>query len=108
MLIKKHPTQIFKSNCFLDLPENIFLSCLESDRLYLYEVEIWNRVLSWGIKQIPRKLDKSKVKDWTVEDFMELEEILRNCVPLIRFHHIKSNDFYSFVMPFQPIIPGLL
>jgi hypothetical protein len=80
---------------------------LESDRLNFYEIEIWNRVLNWGIKQIPGKLDKFKVEDWTTEDFTELEEKLKNCVPLIRFHHIKSEDFCKFVIPFQPIISGL-
>jgi hypothetical protein len=106
VLVKNYSTQIFNSHYFLELPENIVVSCLENDNLNLYEIEIWNKVLDWGIKQISRKLNKRKMNDWIMEDFMELEEKLKNCIPLIRFHHINSKDFYNSVVPFQPIIPG--
>jgi len=105
MLIEKHPTEIFNSHYFLELPEKILLSCLKSDDLHLYEIEIWVKVLDWGMK---RKLNKHKVEDWAIEDFTELEMKLKNCIPLIRFYHIKSGDFYNEVIPFQPIIPVLL
>lgn len=82
------------------------MSCLENDNLNLYEIDIWNNVLDWGIKQISKKLDKHKLEDWSTEDFMELEEKLKKCIPLIRFHHINSKDFYNAVVPFQPILPG--
>lgn len=106
VLVRNYPTRIFNSQYFFELPEDIIILCLESDNLNLYEVEIWNNVLNWGIKQIPRKLNKRKIEDWTTEDFMELEEKLKNCTPLIRFHHINSKDFYNAIVPFQSVIPG--
>ncbi|CAG8645872.1 6502_t:CDS:2, partial [Acaulospora morrowiae] len=42
---------------------------------------------------------------WNNEDFLELERILHNCIPLIRFFHISSNDFYDKIWPFQKILP---
>ncbi|CAG8522773.1 1833_t:CDS:10 [Funneliformis caledonium] len=107
MLIENHPTEIFNSHYFLELPEEILLSCLRNDNLHLYEIEIWEKVLEWGINQIPRKLNRFKVEDWEVEDFIELEMKLKKCIPLIRFYHIKSGILYNDVIPFQPIIPGL-
>ncbi|CAG8775663.1 32437_t:CDS:2, partial [Gigaspora margarita] len=43
--------------------------------------------------------------NWTNEDFMELERILHNCIPLIRFFQISSSDFYDKVWPFNKILP---
>ncbi|GBC17287.2 phospholipase D/nuclease [Rhizophagus irregularis DAOM 181602=DAOM 197198] len=106
ILVRNYSTRIFNSQYFIELPENIVISCLENDNLNLYEIDIWNNVLDWGIKQISKKLDKHKLENWSTEDFMELEEKLKKCIPLIRFHHINSKDFYNAVVPFQPIIPG--
>ncbi|CAI2162747.1 12540_t:CDS:10 [Funneliformis geosporum] len=105
MLVEKHPTEIFQSHNFLELPEEILLSCLKNDYLHLYEIEIWEKVLDWGINQIPRKLNRCNVEEWEAEDFIELEMKLKNCMPLIRFYHIKSGILYNEVIPFQPIIP---
>ncbi|RIA86534.1 hypothetical protein C1645_327983 [Glomus cerebriforme] len=108
MIVEKYPSQIFDSHYFFELPEDILLSCLENDDLNFYEIDIWNRVLKWGIEQMPRKLNKRKMEDWMIEDFLELEEKLKNCIQLIRFHHIQSKDFYKDVIPFQPIIPDTI
>ncbi|CAG8710908.1 16477_t:CDS:1 [Acaulospora colombiana] len=45
------------------------------------------------------------LSNWSNEDFMELERILHNCIPLIRFFQISSSDFYDKVWPFQKILP---
>ncbi|CAG8706518.1 17296_t:CDS:2, partial [Dentiscutata erythropus] len=47
----------------------------------------------------------SEIANWTNEDFMELERILHNCIPLIRFFQISSSEFYDKVWPFNKILP---
>ena len=42
---------------------------------------------------------------WTNKNHKDLENILRNLVPLIRFLDISSDDFYDKVHPYERIIP---
>ncbi|CAG8642590.1 16018_t:CDS:1 [Acaulospora morrowiae] len=42
--------------------------------------------------------------DWTSSDFEELGNILKPCIPLIRFEHISPDDFVLKVEPFRKIL----
>src|SRR5437763_13235073 len=51
---------------------------------------------------------ESDLKNFSSEDFSNLEESLRNLLPFIRFFHISSKDFYYKVWPFELILPKKL
>src|ERR1044072_8820555 len=43
---------------------------------------------------------------WTNKDYEDLENTLRDFIPLIRFSEISSNDFYDKIHPYKRIIPN--
>ncbi|RHZ49015.1 hypothetical protein Glove_535g25 [Diversispora epigaea] len=49
-------------------------------------------------------VETNKTSNWTDQEFLELEKILHNCIPLIRFISITSSDFYDKVWPYHKII----
>ena len=99
------PEAIFKSNDFHSLKKSLLLSILKRDDLDMKEAEIFEHVIQWGIAQttLPKEL-----KQWRDEHFQTLQNTLQECLPLIRFYHISSIDFYHKVKPFARILPGTL
>jgi len=71
------------------------------------EIEIWDHVLRWGLAQHPEIQDKDMSK-WSADEYDGLERTLKNCMPLIDFAHVSSNDFYDKVWPFQAMLPKTL
>jgi len=69
------------------------------------EAEIFENVIRWGIAQTT--LSK-ELKQWQDEHFQTLQNTLQECLPLIRFYHISSVDFYHEVKPFSRILPANL
>ncbi|CAJ0884566.1 418_t:CDS:2, partial [Entrophospora sp. SA101] len=45
------------------------------------------------------------ISNWDKKEFMELERLLHNCIPLIRFFQITANDFHDNILPFSQILP---
>ncbi|CAG8608339.1 7276_t:CDS:2 [Ambispora gerdemannii] len=45
------------------------------------------------------------VSNWTLEGFAALEKTLHQCIPLIRYSDISSNDYFEKVRPYRKIIP---
>ncbi|KAG9296742.1 hypothetical protein G9A89_001374 [Geosiphon pyriformis] len=101
--ISDDPNCLFSSEDFGSIDLKLLISLLERDNLLLEEIDIWKHVIKWGIAQnssLPDDFSK-----WSADDFLTLKASLHDCIPLIRFEHIKPADFYLHLRPFQQIIP---
>jgi len=128
--ICKNPLLVFESKDFPSFEEALLLPLLSRDDLQTDEIDIWDHLVQWGLTQMHTSTSISsasslttvsssnnsnatinvnhtisEIANWTNEDFMELERILHNCIPLIRFFQISSSDFYDKVWPFNKILP---
>ncbi|KAF0528901.1 kelch-like protein 17 [Gigaspora margarita] len=81
----------------------VLISLLKRDDFSVEEIDIWNFVINWGIKQTPSILERD-ISKWTFEDFTLLGTTLRNLIPFIRLYQITSKDFYHRVWPFEKIL----
>src|SRR5439155_4688379 len=97
------PETVFESDNFTAIKENALISLLKRNNLNMDEIDIWKYVIKWGIAQIPSL--QSDFNTWSHEDFTAFEKAIQQCIPLIRFFHITSIDFYDYVKPFACILP---
>ncbi|CAG8448805.1 12558_t:CDS:2 [Acaulospora colombiana] len=102
-MICQDPYWLFDSEHFYTLEESIFVALLKRDDLLMEEIEIWNHLIMWGIAQNPH-IDRD-VDSWTLEDHESLRCTVEQCIPLIRYFHIDSADYYDKVRPFDRIFP---
>ncbi|RHZ86338.1 hypothetical protein Glove_52g30 [Diversispora epigaea] len=101
-IIAKHPNLIFESGDFTSLQETALVSILKRDDLQFEEIKIWDYIIKWGIAQnptLPNNLEK-----WSNENFKALKITLQQCLPLIRYFHISSQDIWNKVKPYERIL----
>ncbi|CAG8619084.1 12117_t:CDS:2 [Funneliformis caledonium] len=53
-------------------------------------------------------LDVDNISRWTLNHFKELEGLLPDLIPLIRWFQISSKDFWRKVSQFEQILPKQL
>ncbi|CAG8584135.1 2467_t:CDS:2 [Paraglomus occultum] len=97
------PSLLFESEHFLSLDSSILVALLQRDDLRLEEVDVWEYLLRWGRGQVNRLMDE--VSKWSAEEFTELEDVLRPCIPLVRFFHIPPGEFRQKVWPYKAVLP---
>ncbi|CAB4442823.1 unnamed protein product [Rhizophagus irregularis] len=102
-LITKKPNKIFKSPSFSSTPEKLLVSLIQSDNLQMNEIQVWEHVLKWGLAQSPEL--PSDPTNFSKEDFKTLKNNMRQCIPLIRFHNLSSEEFSNKVLPYRKILP---
>ncbi|CAG8619971.1 6335_t:CDS:2 [Paraglomus occultum] len=105
-LIREEPGAIFTSSDFHSLDRGTLVSLLKRDDLALEEVEIWNRLIKWGIAQ--NQILAKDVSCWCPEDFVVLQNTLKDCVEHVRFLNMSSEEFAIHVLPYESIIPRQL
>ncbi|RHZ67596.1 hypothetical protein Glove_300g6 [Diversispora epigaea] len=101
-IIVKYPNLIFESEDFKSLQETALVSILQRDDLKVEEIKIWDYVIKWGIAQNPTLPTNSE--EWSNENFEALKIILQQCLPLIRYFHISSEDIWEKVKPYEKIL----
>ncbi|GES92272.1 BTB/POZ protein [Rhizophagus clarus] len=102
-LISKEPDKIFKSPNFSSIPENLLISLIQNDYLQMSEVQIWERVIKWGITQNPElPLD---LTNYSKNDFKTLKNTLQQCIPFVRFYNLSSKEFTDQVLPYRKLLP---
>ncbi|RHZ46427.1 hypothetical protein Glove_621g4 [Diversispora epigaea] len=101
-IIAKYPKLIFESEDFTSLQETALVFILKRNDLQVEEIKIWDYVIKWGIVQNPTLHADSK--EWSNENFKALEITLRQCLPLIRYFHISSEDIWEKVKPYKKIL----
>ncbi|CAI2169194.1 16862_t:CDS:1 [Funneliformis geosporum] len=95
---------LFNSDEFYTLPEIHVISLLQRDDIEMAEIEIWNQLITWGVKNTLPTSTK-RLSRWDEEDYEALREKLKNCVSWIRFFQIKPQEFAEFVWPYKQILP---
>ncbi|KAG9284965.1 hypothetical protein G9A89_009775 [Geosiphon pyriformis] len=101
---EKRPEIIFRSKDFRRLQKRILLRLLKQKNPTIPQVEIWERLIHWGIYQSPN-LQHLDMESWSSTHWSDLKRIIRDCVPLIRFYKISAHDFYEKVIPFEKALP---
>ena len=95
------PERVFKSDSFTTIKENVLISLLKRDDIEMEEIDIWKSVIKWGIAQNPSL--QSDLSTWSHEDFATFGQTIQQCIPLVRFFHLTSVEFYHHVKPFAPM-----
>ncbi|CAG8579757.1 6121_t:CDS:2, partial [Ambispora gerdemannii] len=101
---REEPHMFFESGDFLSLKEHELVSLLKYDNLAMDEIEVWNSIIKWGTKNT-LNLSDQPISKWTPKNFAALEETLHQCIPLIRYSDISSNDYFEKVIPYEQILP---
>ena len=100
----RKPKVIFESNEFLEMEEDHLIRLLKCDDLELEELEIWEYLIKWGVENTDSILSDDLTK-WTPMDFTELEKILHNCIPHIRFFQMSPEQYEMVKTKFKNILP---
>ncbi|RGB24677.1 hypothetical protein C1646_803797 [Rhizophagus diaphanus] len=98
------PQQIFTSNNYQLLDEDILYDLIKRDDLNVKEIDIFDFLIKWGIEQIP-SLGSDKHR-WSNSNYETLKETLNQLIPHIRFVEISAADYFVKVRPYKAIIPN--
>jgi hypothetical protein len=88
------------------LKAHIMEIILKEDNLYLEEIIVWDNLIKWCHAQHP-DIPQDSTK-WNEEQITIMERVINRFVPLIRFYHISSNDFFYKVLPYKKLLPKKL
>ncbi|PKK71075.1 hypothetical protein RhiirC2_778850 [Rhizophagus irregularis] len=102
-LITENARILFEAKDFNSVSENVLVSVLQRDDLGLQEVEIWNKVIQWGIANTSNL--KGNVTSWNKEDFMFLERTMHRVIPLLRLFQMSPADYCHKVRPYKQLFP---
>ncbi|CAG8578184.1 1386_t:CDS:2 [Funneliformis mosseae] len=101
--ICENPSILFKSPQFTSFESNILLGLLQRNELNLYEVELWDYIIHWGIKQNPNiPVDPSS---WSRCDIIAVKSSIEEYLPYIRFCNMTQSEFQRYVWPYRTLIP---
>ncbi|RIA94672.1 hypothetical protein C1645_864298 [Glomus cerebriforme] len=101
-MINSKPDILFYSQDFIKMDKALLTNLLKLDNLVMSEIEIWRKMIYWGIEN--SKISKTLISNWDEEDFKELKTILDQSITFIRFNDISANDFYFEVLPYEKIL----
>ncbi|UZO14649.1 uncharacterized protein OCT59_006101 [Rhizophagus irregularis] len=108
-LICLDPKPFITSKEFLSLDKDILYDLLERSDLQIEEIDAWDYLIKWGIKQTPSLKSKNgDIIKWNNKNYEELKELkktLNEFIPLIRFTKIPPADYFDKVRPYKMIIP---
>ncbi|GET65010.1 hypothetical protein GLOIN_2v1782772 [Rhizophagus irregularis DAOM 181602=DAOM 197198] len=101
-IMANSPEQVFSSLDFTSLPEKSLVSLIERNDLKMKEIEVWERVLKWGLAQNPTIV--SDPDTWKDDDFKIMKNTLQHCTPLVRFFSLSPKDFLFKVRPYKKLL----
>jgi hypothetical protein len=101
-LTSEEPEKIFESPNFSSIPEKLLITVIKSDNIQMEEIQVWEHVLRWGLAQNPEL--PSDPTNFSKEDFDNLKNSLKNCIPYIKFHNLSSDEFSEKVLPYRKIL----
>ncbi|GBB89889.1 hypothetical protein RclHR1_16720001 [Rhizophagus clarus] len=105
--ICKNPKILFESPKFTSLDKDLIILFLKSNELEMEEIEIWEFILKWALTRMSTQRSVDNLSQWTSNNFEELEKILVDLIPHIRWFQIPSKLFWRKVNQFEPIFPKL-
>ncbi|GES96336.1 BTB/POZ protein [Rhizophagus clarus] len=102
-LMSKEPEKIFNSIDFDSISEKCLITLIKQDDIQLDDIQIWERVVKWGIAQNPEL--PSDPLNYSKYDFNILKNTLQQFIPFIKFYNLSSEEFLNNVYPYKKIIP---
>ncbi|GET03215.1 carbohydrate-binding module family 13 protein [Rhizophagus clarus] len=102
-LMSNEPEKIFNSIDFTSLSEKILISLIQHDNFQMKYIQVWEKVLKWGIAQNPGL--SSDPSSYSKDDFNILKDTLQQCIPFIKFYNLTPKEFVESVYPYKKIIP---
>ncbi|GBC21534.2 BTB/POZ protein [Rhizophagus irregularis DAOM 181602=DAOM 197198] len=78
--------------------KKLLVSLIQNKNAQMREVQIWEHVIKWGLAQNPKL--PSNTKEFTKDQFINLENALQHIIPLIKFREMNSKEFSKKVKPF--------
>ncbi|GBC12364.2 BTB/POZ protein [Rhizophagus irregularis DAOM 181602=DAOM 197198] len=102
-IISKEPEKIFNSIDFVSISEKCLISLIKHNNIQMDDIKVWDHVLKWGIAQSSEL--SSDLSSYTKDDFNTLKDILKQCIPFIKFYDLTSKEFLDKVYPYKKIIP---
>ncbi|EXX63991.1 hypothetical protein RirG_147100 [Rhizophagus irregularis DAOM 197198w] len=106
--ICKNPKTLFESPKFTSLEKDLIILFLKNNELEMEEIEIWEFVLKWALERMSTQHNVDDLSQWTSSNFEELEKILHDLIPHIRWFQIPAKVFWRKVNQFEPIFPKQL
>lgn len=99
--IRTHATAVFESKAFERLDEKQLIALLKDDNLMICEADVFKAVRRWAA----RKCANSGALPVTQDN---LQSLLANVLPHIRFHHMSAQDIATCVSPSRLLPPHQL
>ncbi|GES77040.1 hypothetical protein GLOIN_2v1624336 [Rhizophagus clarus] len=65
--INQDPAIFFEAKDFITIDQSVLLSILKANNLIMKEIDIWNKIVEWGIAQDP--ILSHNIEAWTNEQF---------------------------------------
>ncbi|RIA91871.1 hypothetical protein C1645_875137 [Glomus cerebriforme] len=107
-VICENPKILFESSKFASLDQDLILLFLKRDELGIEEIEIWEFILKWALKRMSTQHNIDNLSQWMTSNFEELEKILHDLIPHIRWFQIPAKLFWRKISPFESIFPKQL
>src|SRR5206468_3982250 len=100
-VMASHPDIIFKSNDLATLPKETLITLLKIDELNMDEDDVLISVVKWATKQVPERQLGTDPDDWSSNDTNTIKDIVRDCIPHIRFFSISPDKviLYDDLLP---------
>ncbi|CAI2188072.1 9128_t:CDS:2, partial [Funneliformis geosporum] len=92
---------LFESKDFVTISKPLLITIIKKDDLELEEIDIWNYVIKWGMKQTPEI--KSEISELTQQDLEVLKNRLRNVLQHVRFFTMSYDEFWDDIWPLKGI-----
>ncbi|CAG8620750.1 1921_t:CDS:2 [Ambispora gerdemannii] len=105
-VISNYPETVFLAKDFALLDRQTLLSLLHRDDLTTKEINIWQRIIEWGIAHTSNINSSNSSSEWTPDQFASLKVTLAEFLPLVRIFQISAYDLQARVFPFVSILPN--
>ncbi|CAG8592158.1 9265_t:CDS:2 [Paraglomus occultum] len=103
--IENSPEIIFAAADFSDIDNETLVELLNRD-IDLPEGKIWEHVLRWGVAKKPGlEFDSWNDLEWSHAHGEFVKDILKDCVPLVRFFHMDNDEYIEKVVPLLHLLP---
>jgi hypothetical protein len=88
-----NPKILFESPKFTSLDKDLIILFLKKNELEMEEIEIWEFILKWALERMSTQHNIYNLSQWTSSNFEELEKILHDLIPHIRWFQIPAKFF---------------
>jgi hypothetical protein len=102
------PPLLFDSDYFYCIDSAILKSLLKRDDLAILEADLWNNLIKWAIVQLTGDDVGVDTAKWDKDTMQTFQQILADCIPLIRFTLMSPKEFREKVWPFKDCLPAKL